>query len=543
MSNLLNTVQGRNAVLAAQKWLLERRLSRFFKRNLVIDFNRSQLGLSEFDLSTLLGQLNVAHDDELLAIYNQLGIIGGLATSIAEADIYVDPTNGDDITGTGSSDRPYASLWFMSNLPRRINHIYRILIYGDIDMQYEELLIDMTFGEQGSLSFIGVGPAVPVLTGTEGAVTAVNASQTALMQITVDTPPNLNSVLYFLEMTSGPNVGYAVPVCRVDPATLDIYTRYSPISLIAPGNTYRFVEPDHFLTVGSLKIIARGSSDGYDFVDTNGRVNFANLNVVLSDTSGTGNRKDVCVINAGVQTTFSFCTLRGLSRTGEDQQWIKIFSDVNYTRPFDHAGIAGLCQSGIANLLNWSGAATKQGAGCLVRLIDDTPLVNWQVLYSAGKAANISCFDCCGYCYFWSFTGRAEEIWAGRIDVQRSMAKFKKVCLSDPNAFNEIAIIADSNAYFQNCVFGHGSYALALYSSRVRLATTGGDSTATFTSLVTGALIEGGSNLYLSNGAWQGTAPATDLEFGDPNPVINVAFPAAHAFQEDLFGSFCQRDN
>ena len=113
MSDLLNTSEGRNVIIEAQRFLLKRRLARFFKRNLAIDFEQYEKGLGEFDLSTLLGQLNVAWDDELRDLYRLLGTVGGLTESIAETEINVNPATGSDITGTGSADRPYASLWFI----------------------------------------------------------------------------------------------------------------------------------------------------------------------------------------------------------------------------------------------------------------------------------------------------------------------------------------------------------------------------------------------------------------------------------------------
>lgn len=157
MSDLLNTATGRNALLVAQKFQLERRLSKYFHRTIVIDVNDFHYGLNEFDLATMLGQLNVARDPEILELFSLLGAIGGLQHTVIDQSYYVNATTGSDVTGTGSVARPYASLWFLENLPRRIDHKVRIVLQTDVNASTYDLHLDFDFGNNGSFVILGQG--------------------------------------------------------------------------------------------------------------------------------------------------------------------------------------------------------------------------------------------------------------------------------------------------------------------------------------------------------------------------------------------------
>jgi len=216
MSNLLATEEGRAALFEARNYLLRRRLSRFFKRNLVIDYDRWSHGSAEFDLSTLLGQLNPAHDDEILDLYRLLGTFGGLETSLGDVSIYVDADNGDDQTGTGSSDRPMASLWFVPYLPRKINHFYRIILMSDIDMsgvngQY--LDFDQNIGSGGCLTLAGYGPEEEVLNGLAGVCTFSTPFQSE-EYLGVNPAPTAATVGNWVQnTTAGGRLGEVKPIC------------------------------------------------------------------------------------------------------------------------------------------------------------------------------------------------------------------------------------------------------------------------------------------------------------------------------------------
>jgi len=160
MSNLLNTEEGRSALLVSQKFLLQRRMSRFFKRNIEIDINAYREG-QEFDLGKMLGSLNPAHDAEILEIYRLLAAVGGLERTIADLTYYISPTTGSDSTGTGSSARPYASLWFVKNLPKTIAHKVRVLITSNLDASTTDL--DLAFRFEAGGSFALAGAAAPTV--------------------------------------------------------------------------------------------------------------------------------------------------------------------------------------------------------------------------------------------------------------------------------------------------------------------------------------------------------------------------------------------
>ncbi|MDD5547233.1 MAG: hypothetical protein PHO67_08790 [Candidatus Omnitrophica bacterium] len=267
MSNLLTTEEGRNALLVAQKYQLERRLSRFFHRTIVIDFSDYEQGLSEFDLSKMLGQLNDGHDQEIIDIYRLLGAIGGLSVSVADTTYYVNALTGSDQTGTGSASLPYASLWFLDNLPRRLNHKYRVVLMSDISMPTKTLHLDFSFGEDGSFALLGSGAPTVVESNTIGAIGILGGGGGSWCACVAGFGPTAQSSFAL----SG---NYAVPIHKVIGANILFQSMPFLIHGIGGGDTIDVVRPARTLTVENIVASCSGGRRGKQ-----SQVGIFNLNV------------------------------------------------------------------------------------------------------------------------------------------------------------------------------------------------------------------------------------------------------------------------
>lgn len=129
MSNLLTTDEGRLAVRQATIEQLLHRMSRFFHRTTVIAFE-NWLNGADFDLSTVLGQLNELHDPEILKLLEAISLFGGLQASLMDMTFYVSSTGS--LTGTGTATDPFLTPGqALAVLPKYIDHNYRILLQGD----------------------------------------------------------------------------------------------------------------------------------------------------------------------------------------------------------------------------------------------------------------------------------------------------------------------------------------------------------------------------------------------------------------------------
>jgi len=537
MSNLLNTSEGRSVIIEAQRYLLRRRLSRFFKRNLVIDFEQYSKGLSEFDLGTLLGQLNPAWDDELIDLYRLLGTIGALTESIADTQIYVNPTTGSDITGTGSTDRPYASLWFLGFLPRRINHLYRVLIYGDIDHN-DPLTLTNEFGDGGSLSFVGVGSAVEVFSAVASFVSAAPVNQQQVwIEIEVDTPPVSGVTRSFIQFTDGPNVSYATPVNRIDIDNQLVWFRRDPVSGIAQNNNFTYIEPAHTLTVQGLNIDCAGSRRVPTSLAYRGsRVNFVNLKISLDYS---GNNVDTMVYTAGVPMTFSFCQIEAYP---EASRYPVVFTNsINEYVPVDDQ-LVTISACGVGNLFQ---SAAGQPLSCGLQFIHpDDPEFDYEdrVLLIKNGSYVQSC-DCMayvratGHSTIRRLSAKQFQFWVATSDCDYLCADPNN---NTPNALN----VENSLVRMGHVLIGAANTGIYCVNSRIYFSQGGGSVAATMTVLGAYAFdLSGQSKLYLRN-PWTGqTGTINDIVFSDPSPVVPAAFPAANAIVSGGNGSDVSRYN
>lgn len=538
MSNLLNTAEGRNVVLEAQRHLLRRRLSRFFKRNLVIDYEQYSKGLAEFDLGTLLGQLNVAWDDELIDLYRLLGTIGALPESIADTQIYVNPTTGSDITGTGSTDRPYASLWFLGFLPKRINHLYRVLIYGDID-HGGPLTLTNEFGDGGSLSFVGVGPAVEVFSAVASDVTQVRNFQSVWLCIDTTIAPVPGVTKSFIQFTSGTNDNDAAPVCQINAASNLVFFRRDALSSVGVADTFRYIEPAQKLTLQGFHLDCRGSSGVSNATNWRGsRVNFVNLTISI-DYSGVAVGPMVTI--KGVPVSFPFCQLEV---GGQPSIFpVEIYNSVNEYNPLDDQ-LSALSQCGVDNL--FLGTA-GQPLACGMQFInpDDNEYdFDSRVLkFCNGAAAHD--IDC------MSETRVTGSVLLRRISTKTcvfncSTVDADNLCFSPNDIDDALAVdMLHSNVYFGQILVGTCSNAIRLLNSRCYFfAGAGDDASGDLTNIANYAIEMAGQSKFYFRNAWTGpSGTVNDLYFSDPAAPVAAAFPAANAIVSGGLGSDCSRYN
>ena len=541
MSNLLNDSEGRSLIIEAQRHLLRRRLSRFFKRNLVIDYEQWSTGAGEFDLATLLGSLNVAEDDELRDLYRLLGSIGGLTESLSSVQVWVDPATGSDITGTGSSSNPYASLWFLSLLPRRIAHPYYILIQGDVDL--DRLDLDFTFaGEHGSVNIIGVGEYTEVSPG--GTTTAVATLNTTWQEWDLNTAPSAAIRQSFLHIDDGTLPAknhYASPVNRIDVANSRIWTRAHPWFGIAPGLDYHYIRPTNTLTVRSVNINCSGAQDCKTNTDCEGsRVNFVNL-IIKLDNDGDIVRDQM--ILDGCPIGMFFVQIQTTSGAAIGNYIVQIKTAINKYNPVvDTSIIDGFLGGLTVNNLWYGGSFNPVCCGVQFANYNSTVYAYTDsiVRYCGGSEAWF--VDAMGGCLVngnVSLYSCSAKHWA----IERATLSAEAICGTPETAASDCFSINGSVVDLTTGLCGNGQTGVSARNSKVAIgASFGGDTAATITVLTQYAMsFYGLSTGYLEPTAWSGTSGTSqDTNFPDV-PASSFPFPASAARVTDGIGNSIAR--
>lgn len=535
MSNLLNDTEGRNVVLVAQRDLLRRRISRFFKRNLVVDYEQWSNG-GEFDLATLLGSLNVAWDDELRDLYRLLGHIGGLNESVQNETIYVSPT-GNDITGTGSATSPYATLWFLPFLPRVIAHDYQILIQGNVN--YGGIMtVEHSFSDQGCLSFIGVGVSVDPYAGVlDGVSTAQDNPYSTQRVLTLSVAPQTSGNRYFVRMKDGGSQNHAAPITYVSTGSSVIMSRLNPLASTNIGDAYSYCIPPVTLTVEGMNVTALNGDNtaNHDFgLDTPdiSRINFVNLNIDYQPSVATKRS----FVTSGAPMGFWFCRILSTENSpGED---IVFKNDINRFNPVTlYSVLEASSQSDITNIfLSVSGLADSAGLSIVNR---DSNVFLWDdIVIRLEDNARLNCVDCMAT---WRVSAANVILWqcsAASYSVYESTARLIN-CFANPNAHtgSENAVEAWlSTVWYDHGVIGTCEYAFYLKSSFLRMEAFGYLGTAQYASLVSGL-----SKIFMQ-AIWGGLpAAVADISFPDPTVPLTVAFPAASAVQTDALENSVMR--
>lgn len=293
MSDLLTTIDGTNAMVVAQQHLLKRRLSRFFKRNLVISYNEWLNG-NGFHLEDLLGQLNSANDTEILNLYRLLSIVGGLPATIMSMVIYVDQTNGSDDTGDGSKANPYKSLWFLPAMKSmRIDHSISICFLTDYTEGDLSIVLNHEFGPLGRFIFSGVGDAEVIESPLTVLATATDP--TGLMrEIQFTGAVAADPTSEFIQQLTGDasQVGHAAAIFHWAAADT-IYILADAFPLLAGTDTMAVVRPPITLTLRDITLNGRNDT-GYSATTYN-EPHYSIINLRLA-TSHAGDASDAIVI-------------------------------------------------------------------------------------------------------------------------------------------------------------------------------------------------------------------------------------------------------
>lgn len=530
MSNLLNDTEGRLVVLEAQRELLRERLSRFFKRNLVIDYEQWSKGLGEFDLPTLLGDLNEGLDDELRDLYRLLGHVGGLQQTVWDEIIHVNPATGSDITGTGDTAHPYASLWFLPTLPRIIaNHVI-IVLWGDVD--YDDILyVSHEFRGNGGLSFVGYGaapdPAGGVLNGTLG---GASNERNTWETLTLSVAPTAPCAQYFIRMTDGAEVDNAVPINTI--AGSVVWGRQVPMAGVNIGDAYTYAIPARTLTIEGACITAinGGNANELSSLPAVSRINFINLNIDID----VGTTRQYEFVTQGAPMGFWFCRILAPAvahSTGPD---IIFQNSINRHNPSTAtSALESAAACGIANLFLGAGE-NAESAGLMVVNREDTVFAWDDPVIRLDANAKVFCVDCMAR---W-------EIKHSNVELRQCSAAswwmlnatiYMTNCAANPAADGSSfwGIYAElCRLSFNIGLFMQMDTAIVLASSFLRFQTSGGDSlgNSAYDYCVD---LTGISNMFMLD-AWQGTAPTiNDIIFNDPAAPIPAAFPAADAVVTD----------
>lgn len=515
MSNLLSSTDGANAMIIAQRFLLQRRLSRFFKRNLVISYNEWLEG-NGFHVEKLLGELNAAHDDEVINLYRLLGLVGGLSETIADMDIYIDATAGSDETGDGSAAAPYASMWFFDHLPKRINHEVNILFTSNYVVEnYQPLIVDFEFGHDGYLNFVGVG-APEVVEGplTVAATGDVASGASIYIQMTAAVGDHPGE---FLLCTSGAPQDHAGAIHSRTGTDTYIMTKGNMTGL-APGDTFNVVRPSIHFQCRSLTVACRLNTWYSAIVRTNGRIGFMNMQLDIPNSNDA--RNSLLIDCQSVPTAMSFVQLN----PPDDGSWmlksgLNTQSGLNGAETLSNSGVATICGSGTESNQHFAGLAIKDTGKNFFGTVTKGGCAQWLAtrglinLTKDCKLNHVSCQRLASYLATSEIMntiaeGRANSGAGGGLESYNSLHDIDKFTVF--NSDNIIALISQSTITLQSTdqsatystITGYGVY---------------------FKSSAFIELQDAGTNLFGATGA---------IRFDCVSPGVTAAIPAAYGWTQ-----------
>jgi len=282
----LNSAANRNAYKRALCWLASRRMARFSKRKFYREFFSWWKGTDKsFNILNVLGQdLNDVHDDELYNLTALMGQIGCLSESVSNVTIYVDPISGSDVEGSGTATNPYASFWFLTSLPRIINHEYRIILLNDLTVN-EGISLNIDFGLNGSLAI--VGGVVPTVVSGPWIETNIAPADGAswLYEITA------NGVWAddahwgdYVQWLTGGATGLAAPIhMMLAPNLIRTFNTGGPV---VPNDTFQIIRPTVTLRLNQGFVInARGPNVASTVDWGESRVFLGNLNIDIQNSN------------------------------------------------------------------------------------------------------------------------------------------------------------------------------------------------------------------------------------------------------------------
>ena len=529
MSNLLTDSEGRAVVNQTAIYLIQRRMSRFFKRNFVIAFDDYETNGGSFSLSTLLGQLNSAHDNELRELYRLLALSGGLAESVQDETFYVSD-GGDDLTGNGTQAAPFSSLDFVNFLPRKINHIFRVLITGNIGSVSDDLILDFSFGTGGSLAFIGAQGEAYVSPGVNpNTVNEFFAGTSTLKVFGVTGPYAIDQFHgYFLKLNVGNQAGNAYPVLYN--SDVKVYFRGSSTNVGA--SNFSMIEPVPSVTLRSLTIVSNGSRMGINGEPEDyARICFLNMKLNVGNSGSP--QSSAILIDSSVPVFSSFVVLTlNSGNPGAD-----IRSDWGAYKPVDTGALA-LTNTTILNLTTPFYLSGIPSVGTIVKNTAP-PNESVQLITINGKA-KLRDIMCRGLiqalaeteiirCEFGAF--RVTNT-AATVTMALKGQSGGTGCLEQQNSdlyIKEIGVIGNTQAV----VSSNGICRLFFDG--------GGRDPADSTGIQYGLYNDGIITVYLNNNPTNFNGTVGDWRDDVPIPAVTIAWPALESTANNGLGSLALR--
>jgi hypothetical protein len=390
MANLLASEAGLQTLNRVACYLARRRMGRHLHRSFMIAFDEYQ-ETGHFSLETMLNNLNSLNQDEIAEIDYLAGILGCHDQLWADQIIHVDALNGDDVTGDGTSDQPYASFAFTANLPRYVFRNIIILIHGDISI--EAMNWDYTIGPLGSITISGYGPP-EVVTTSQGAgpftITNVNVwgAPPAGFEVTINESMAVDE-LYgkWIRMKTGAAAGVLLPI-HLNTIDTKISIRHGFGNNPIIGDTFEVVEPPTTVTCQTWNLECQGPKNILDAHSESSRFCLWNMNIDLTGAYNEGNQ---FVCRNSCQTMLSFVSLQ---YDGTMSNYAKLESELNQYRNYN-PNAETLAATDLDNL-DFGIGGNKTCCGLALKKQGAVPGVGITELYIQGQSRNIAAIDCRG---------------------------------------------------------------------------------------------------------------------------------------------------
>lgn len=390
MANLLASEAGLQTLNRVACYLAKRRMSRHLHRAFMIAFDEYK-ETGHFSLTTMLNDLNSLNQDEIAEIDYLAGLLGCHDQLWADQIIHVDAVNGDDVTGDGSSDQPYASFAFTASLPRYIFRNIVILIHGDISI--EAMNWDQTIGYLGSITISGYG-GPSVVTTSQGAgpftltgVTAEGAPPAGYLLTVAETFGVDELYGKWIQMKTGAAANVILPIHKNN-ATSELFIRHGFGTTPSIGDTFQIVEPPTTVTCQTWNLECKGPKNILDANSEASRFALWNMNIDLTGAYNEGNN---FVCRNSCRSLLSFVSLQ---YDDTMSNFAKLESDINDNRNFSTAGVT-YANTGITNIDNGV-SGNRTGCGLALVRKAGVPTVGSTELYIQGAARRISAIDCRG---------------------------------------------------------------------------------------------------------------------------------------------------
>lgn len=243
MSNLNSTPLGQMILVEACRDFLIKRIREWFERNTVISFvDWVNSGKTIFSLSTVLGQLNVANDNEIYNLFDLYNSLEATPPITAPIHFYLNSVTGSDITGTGTAINPFRTLPRVQRLlPQVINSRMVIHLAGAAAYTAIEDM-DVRFGPAGQLLIEGMqAPSGALGPYTINTVTpmGLNLCSTEIALAIGPWIPG-EQIGKFIHVLTGAHAGQYFTIVQNLAGTL--YITNTAIDLV-PGETFEIVNP------------------------------------------------------------------------------------------------------------------------------------------------------------------------------------------------------------------------------------------------------------------------------------------------------------